>query len=71
MLRLSKALALGTALEITFHRASAPLQVRGEIAWVEPPERRTPGTAFRHGVRFSALDWTVSLHLGLLLAELP
>jgi len=71
MLRLSKPLAPGTAIEITFHRASAPLQVKGEVAWVEPPERRIPGTAIRHGVRFSSLDWTVSLHLGLLLAELP
>ncbi|HSD51077.1 MAG TPA: PilZ domain-containing protein [Candidatus Methylomirabilis sp.] len=67
---LSETLAPGTCLEITFHTATAPLRVKGEIAWVEPPERRTPGTPTRHGVRFSPLDWTVSLHLGLLLADL-
>ncbi len=70
LLCLSEALAPGTCLEITFHTATAPLRVRGEIAWVEPPERRTPGTPIRQGVRFAALDWTVSLHLGLLLANL-
>ncbi|MGE5849533.1 MAG: PilZ domain-containing protein [Candidatus Methylomirabilota bacterium] len=67
---LSEALPPGTCLEITLQTATAPLRVRGEIAWVAPPERRTPGTPIPHGVRFSALDWTVSLHLGLLLTNL-
>ena len=70
LLCLPEALPPGTSLEITFHTATAPLRVRGEIAWVEPPERRRSGAPIRHGVRFSTLDWTVSLHLGLLLAEM-
>jgi hypothetical protein len=70
LLLLPDALAPGTTLEATLHTATGPLSVAGVIVWVEPPERRTFGRSIRHGMQFTSLDWSISLYLGLLLAEL-
>jgi Tfp pilus assembly protein PilZ len=69
LLRLPHILPLGTALEITLHTQNEPLVVEGAVVWVEPPDRRTPGELVGHGVRFTALGRSLSLSLGLLLAE--
>jgi len=69
LLLLPEALCPGTTLETTLHTATGPLSVAGVIVWAEPPERRTFGRAIRHGMQFTSLDWSISLYLGLLLAE--
>jgi hypothetical protein len=45
------------------------LTVQGTIVWVESPEVRHPGGQIRHGFRFTALDQSFCLALGLLLAD--
>ncbi len=69
LLHLPQALPPETALEITLDTPKGPLTTEAAAVWVEPPERRTPGEPIRHGVRFTALGWSGSLSLGLLLAE--
>ena len=69
LLLLPEALCPGTTLETTLHTATGPLSVAGVIVWAEPPERRTYGRSIRHGMQFTSLDWSISLYLGLLLAE--
>jgi hypothetical protein len=69
LLRLRKVLPPGTLLEVTLHTHTGPLSVEGAVTWVAPLEGRTPGGPIRHGVRFTALDWSTALSLGLLLTE--
>ncbi|MFI5339787.1 MAG: PilZ domain-containing protein [Candidatus Methylomirabilales bacterium] len=69
LLRLTKALAPGTALELTLHPPSGPVTAEGEIVWAEPPEKRKRGEPIRHGVRFTALGWSQSLSLALVLSQ--
>ncbi len=69
LLRLSQVLPSGTVLELTLHPADGPVTAEGEIVWVEPPEKRTPSEPIRHGLRFTALGWSRSLSLALLLAK--
>jgi len=68
-LRLPRLLPTGTVLEITLHVPKDPLTVDGAVVWVEPPEIWKPGESIGHGVRFTALDWSTLLSLGLLLVE--
>ncbi len=68
LLRLSQVLPSGTVWELTLHPADGPVTAEGEIVWVEPPEKRIPGEPVRHGLRFTALGWSRSLSLALLLA---
>jgi hypothetical protein len=69
LLLLPNVLSPGTAIEATLHTATGPLSVGGVIVWAEPPERRRYGRSIRHGMQFTSLDWSISLYLGLLLAE--
>lgn len=69
LLRLSQELSPGTVLEVTLQPTDGPVKAEGEIVWVEPPEKRTPGEPIRHGLRFTALGWSRSLSLALLLAK--
>jgi hypothetical protein len=69
LLRLSRVLPLGTRLELTLHPPDGPISAEGEIVWVEPPEGRSRDKPARHGLRFTALGWSRSLSLALLLAE--
>jgi hypothetical protein len=69
LLRLPHVLSLGTLLEVTLHTPTGPLTIEGTVTWVAPLEGRTPGGPIRHGVRFTALDWSTALSLGLVLAE--
>lgn len=69
LLRLPQSLPPDTMVELTLHTPHGPLWAEGAVVWVEPPERRTPGEPIRHGVRFTALGWSTTLSLGLVLAE--
>ena len=69
LLRLPRALPPGTPLEVTLHTAEELLTVQGTIVWVERPERRNLSGSIQHGFRFTALDHSVSLTLGFLLAD--
>lgn len=68
LLRLTQALAPETPLELTLHPPSGPVTAEGEIVWAEPPEGWKPGQPIRHGVRFTALGWSRSLSLALVLS---
>jgi hypothetical protein len=69
LLRLTQALPPGTALEVTLHPPSGPVTAEGEVVWTEPPERRKRGQPIHHGVRFTALGWSRSLSLALVLSR--
>jgi len=69
LLRLPQLLPLGTPLVVTLHTPTGPLTTEGTVTWVAPPEGRTPGGPIRHGVQFTALDWSTARSLGLVLAE--
>jgi Tfp pilus assembly protein PilZ len=68
-LRLPRVLPLGTELAVTLNTPSDPIRVEGSIVWAESPDRRTMGHLVSHGVRFTSVDWSVSLAVGLLLAH--
>ncbi len=70
LLHLPQILPAWTALTLTLDTSQGPLTGEGAIAWVAPPERRTPGQPIRHGLRFTAITWTTLLSLARLLAEL-
>jgi hypothetical protein len=63
------ALCPGTPLEVTLHSPQERLTVQGTIVWAEPPDRGNPDGSVRHGLRFTALDSSLSTMLGLLLAD--
>ncbi|MEK7204011.1 MAG: PilZ domain-containing protein [candidate division NC10 bacterium] len=67
LLHLSEPIPPETVLEITLHTPQGPLTAEGEVVWVEPPEKRTPGEPIRHGLQFTVLGWSTSLSLGLFL----
>ncbi len=69
LLRLPRALPPGTPLEVTLRTAEELLTVQGTIVWIEPLERRHPGGQIRHGFRFTALDQSFCMALGLVLAN--
>jgi hypothetical protein len=69
LLRLSHAVPPGTELELTLHPPHGQVRAEGEVVWVEPLEKRSPGEPVRHGVRFNALGWSKALSLALLLTE--
>jgi hypothetical protein len=69
LLRLSQDVPPGTVLELTFHPAGGPVTAEGEVVWVEPPAKRTPGEPVRHGLRFTGLGVSAMMSLGLLLME--
>ena len=68
-LRLPQLLPPDTTLEVTLHASREPLTLDGSVVWVEPPEIWNPGESIGHGLRFTALDWSTLLSLGLLLVE--
>jgi hypothetical protein len=66
LLRLSQSLSPGTALSLTLHPPHGMVTAEGEIVWTEPPENKAPGEPIRHGLQFTALGWSSSLSLALL-----
>ena len=69
LLRLTKAFPPGTPVELTLHQPSGPVTAEGEIVWTDPPEKCKRGEPIRHGVRFTALGWSRSLSLALVLSR--
>lgn len=69
LLRLPRVVPSGTVLEITLHIPAGPLKAEGAVIWVAPPEGRTPGGPIRHGLRFTAIDWTSLLAIGSFLTQ--
>jgi hypothetical protein len=67
---LPEAVSPGTPLEITIQSNKSKVAVEGEVVWVEPTERRTHGALVKHGLRFTSLDFSVSLVLGVVLTDL-
>jgi hypothetical protein len=68
-LGLPRALPLGTELAVTLHTPSGPIRVAGSIVWVELPDRRMVEQLVSHGVRFTSVDWSTSLAVGMLLVH--
>jgi hypothetical protein len=69
LLRLPEELPVGSKLEVTLHTPPEPLTVSGEIVWVDSSQQRVPGELVGHGFRFTSLGSSLSVALGLLLAE--
>ena len=67
MLRLPERLPHRTELEVILHMSTGPVKAEGVIAWAGSPEGREPGAPIPHGFRFTSLNWSSSLALGLLL----
>ena len=70
LIRLGQTLSPGTVLKVTLQAPSGRITVTGEIVWVDPDYRQTFGDPIRHGLRFSAMDWTGPVALARFLAEL-
>ncbi len=69
LLRLFHVLPPGTVLNLTLDRPHGRVTAEGEILWVESPESQTSGRPIRHGLRFTAIGWSRSLSLALLMTE--
>ena len=67
LLRLSQELPTGTLVDLTLHGTEGPIHGEGEVVWMDPAERRTPGAPIKHGVRFTAMGWSRAQTLALLL----
>jgi hypothetical protein len=52
---------------VILHTSTGPLKAEGVIAWAGSPEGREPDAPIPHGLRFTSLNWSSSLALGLLL----
>jgi hypothetical protein len=69
LVRLPLTLPPDTMVELTLHTPYGPLKAEGAVVWVDPPARRIAGEPIRHGLRFTAIGWSTTLSLGLVLAE--
>jgi len=66
-LRLPQRLPARTELEVILHTSTGPVKTEGVVVWVGRPEGGKPRGLIPHGFRFTSLDWSSSLALGLLL----
>jgi len=69
LLRLKGRVEPGTTLTLTLRTPSGPLSAEGVVIWADPGEPQAEEDLIRHGIRFTALGWSTSLSLGLVLAE--
>jgi hypothetical protein len=69
LLRLSHVLPPGTALKLTLGGPNGRVTAEGEIVWTDSPGSAMPGQPIRHGLRFTALGWSRSVSLALLMTE--
>ncbi len=69
LLVLQERLEPGTALTLMLRTQGGPLTAEGTVIWAEPCKPQGEPAAIRHGIRFTALGWSTSLSLGLVLAE--
>ncbi len=66
---LPRVLPPGTELAVTLKTPGDPIRVEGSVVWAEAPDRRRVGQLVSHGLRFTSVDWSISLAVGLLLAH--
>lgn len=69
LLCLPEVLQVGTVVALTLHTPHGTLTAQGAVVWSDPPERQAPGELIRHGLRFTALGWSTTLSLGLVLTD--
>jgi hypothetical protein len=69
LLLLQERLEPATALTLTLRTPSGPLTAEGTVIWADPRQAQAGKGSVRHGIRFTALGWSTSLSLGLVLAE--
>jgi hypothetical protein len=69
LLCLPQAFPPETAVELTLHTPHGPLTAEGVVVWMDSPERPTESEPIRHGLKFTALGWSTTLSLGLILAD--
>lgn len=69
LLRLPTVVSPGTALDLILHAPHGRLTAQGAVVWVAAPDRRPSEGPIPHGLRFTTLDWSTMLSLGLLLAD--
>ena len=67
LLRLPQRLPARTELEVILHTSTGPVKAEGVVVWVGRPEGGKPRALIPHGFRFTSLNWSSSLALGLLL----
>jgi len=67
LLLLPQVLPPGTHLDLILETVRGPLTAQGKIVWVESPAGQFLGPPFRHGFRFTAIDWSTLFNLGMLL----
>jgi hypothetical protein len=68
LLYLPQAVPVGSVLGVTISTVAGAAEVEGVIVWLEPPPKRTPGAAIRHGLEYILLDWPTALVLARVLA---
>lgn len=69
LLRLPQGIPPGTPLALTLHTTKGTVLIEGQVVWAEDQDAGKATELFKHGVRFTSPSWSVSLALGLLLAE--
>ncbi|HSD51265.1 MAG TPA: PilZ domain-containing protein [Candidatus Methylomirabilis sp.] len=69
LLYLTHRIAPGTPLAVTLHTTKGTVIVEGEVVWAQSRDGKRAGELSAHGLRFTSPSWTISLALGLLLAE--
>ena len=69
LLRLPQGIPPGTPLALTLHTTKGTVMVEGQVVWAEDQDAGKTTELFTHGVRFTSPSWSVSLAIGLLLAE--
>jgi hypothetical protein len=71
LLHLHQQLPSGTALVVTLHTPHRPLTLEGTIVWAAPHKRPPRGELIRHGLRFTAVSFDLSLTLARFLMMPP
>jgi hypothetical protein len=69
MLLLPQVLSQGTVLEITLQTSPGLLTTAGSIVWADLRGRQLPEKLIRHGLSFTAVNWSTSLALARFLAD--
>ncbi|MGE5851459.1 MAG: PilZ domain-containing protein [Candidatus Methylomirabilota bacterium] len=69
MLLLPQVLSQGTVLEVTLQTSPGLLTAAGTIVWADLRGRQALEKLIRHGLSFTAVNWSTSLALARFLAE--
>lgn len=71
LLLLSQVVPAGSVLHVTLSTARGKVEAEGVIAWVEAQAGQAAAGLVPHGLRFTDINWSNQMTLGLLLAEMP